>query len=59
MLRLQKDKNRDFLILNLTDTHLSDGEWAPGHEKRRISEGIAQIRHEFVDIALWEDREKA
>ncbi len=48
MLRIQKDKNRDFLILNLTDTHLSDGEWAPGHEKRRILEGTITTLAERV-----------
>lgn len=48
MLRIQKDKSRDFLILNLTDTHLSDGEWAPGHEKRRILEGTITTLAERV-----------
>lgn len=27
MLTLRKEKGRDFLILNLTDTHLSEAEW--------------------------------
>ena len=56
MLTIQKDKNRDFLILNLTDTHLSDGEWAPGHEKRRILEGtirtlVERVRPDLITVS--------
>ncbi len=35
---LTKQPDRDFVILNLTDTQLSDEEWAEGHRNRRILE---------------------
>ena len=38
MQTIRKDKNRDFLILNLTDTHLYDTDLEPGNEKRRVLE---------------------
>ena len=56
MLTVQKEKDRDFLILNLTDTHLSDAEWAPGCEKRRILEGtirtlMERVRPDLVTVS--------
>ncbi len=36
MIRLPKDPARDFIVLNLTDPQLSDGEWAEGHPNRTI-----------------------
>jgi len=33
---LKKNPDRDFVILNLTDTQLSDAEWAPDHHACRI-----------------------
>jgi zinc transport system substrate-binding protein len=32
MIRLQKDKNKDFKILNLTDFQLTEGEWQLTHK---------------------------
>lgn len=36
MISLKKEKDRDFIILNLTDTQLSDKEWEDGHKAREI-----------------------
>ena len=38
MKTLNKSKDKDFIILNLTDTQLSNEEWADGHKARRILE---------------------
>lgn len=34
----QKEKDKDFIILNLTDPQLGDPEWADGHPDRKILE---------------------
>lgn len=39
MLTLKKTPGKDFLILNLSDPQLGDGEWAPDHPNRRILTG--------------------
>ena len=36
MIRLKKKKEQDFVILNLTDTQLSDKEWEEGHIARNV-----------------------
>lgn len=38
MFTLKKTHGRDFVVLNLTDTHLTDEEWATGHKNRLILE---------------------
>ena len=38
MIHLNKTAGRDFVILNLTDTQLSNEEWADGSQKRAILE---------------------
>ena len=38
MKKLIKDTNKDFVILNLSDPQLSNGEWAEGHKARAILE---------------------
>lgn len=38
MLTLKKNPNKDFIILNLSDTQLSNDEWADGHKNRQILE---------------------
>ena len=38
MIHLNKKAGRDFVILNLTDTQLSNEEWADGSQKRAILE---------------------
>ena len=35
---LQKRQGKDFIILNLTDTQLSNEEWDEGHPNRKILE---------------------
>ena len=35
---LKKNPERDFTVLNLTDTQLSNAEWAEGHKAREILE---------------------
>ena len=38
MIRLNKTPDRDFLVLNLSDPQLGDGEWDAGHPNRKILE---------------------
>lgn len=38
MIRLQKDKNKDFKILNLTDFQLTEGEWQLTHKNGAITD---------------------
>ena len=38
MIVLQKNPNKDFVILNLTDPQLDDNEWGEGHKHREILE---------------------
>lgn len=46
MFILKKSPDRDFIVLNLTDTQLSDAEWAEGHQNRLILE---RTIHELVE----------
>lgn len=36
MIHLRKEKGKDFVILNLTDTQLSDKEWEDGHKANAV-----------------------
>ena len=36
MIRLKKERGKDFVILNLTDTQLSDKEWEDGHKANAV-----------------------
>ena len=38
MFTLQKDPNRDFRVLNLTDPQLDDGDWAENRKGRKLLE---------------------
>ncbi len=38
MFKLKKEPGKDFILLNLSDPQLGDGEWAEGHPNRRILE---------------------
>ncbi len=38
MFKLKKEPGKDFILLNLSDPQLGDGEWADGHPNRRILE---------------------
>ena len=38
MFTLKKTPGKPFLVLNLSDPQLGDGEWAEGHKNRRILE---------------------
>ena len=42
MFTLKKQPGRDFILLNLSDPQLGDGEWAEGHPNRRILEGTVK-----------------
>ena len=36
MFTLNKTKDKDFIVLNLSDPQLGNGEWDEGHQNRRI-----------------------
>ena len=38
MFTMKKTPGKPFLVLNLSDPQLGDGEWAEGHKNRRILE---------------------
>ena len=48
MFTLQKNENKDFLVLNLSDPQLSDGEWDEGHRNYKILTGTVKSLIERV-----------
>lgn len=53
---LQKQPNKDFTVLNLTDPQLSDSEWAEGHGHRRIleytvNELVKRVKPDLITIS--------
>lgn len=56
MKKLFKQIDKDFKVLNLTDTQLSDKEWADGHQNRKIleytiAELVKQVQPELITIS--------
>lgn len=56
MIKLRKDPGRDFVLLNLSDPQLSDGEWEAGHKNRAIleytvSETIKRVSPDLITIS--------
>lgn len=56
MKRLIKDQNKDFVILNLSDPQLSNGEWAEGHKARRIlehtvTELVQRVKPDLITVS--------
>lgn len=56
MLILQKDPNKEFIILNLTDTQLATEEWEEGHKKRKILtqtviELVERVKPDLITIS--------
>ena len=48
MITLQKSKNKDFVVLNLTDFQLSPGEWSTEHKNGRIIDYTLNTLYERV-----------
>ena len=48
MFTLQKNENKDFLVLNLSDPQLGDGEWDEGHRNYKILTGTVKSLIERV-----------
>lgn len=56
MKTLQKQPGKDFTVLNLTDTQLSNDEWAEGHLNRRIlehtvTELVKRVQPDLITIS--------
>lgn len=56
MFTLKKTPGKDFLVLNLTDPQLGDGEWEEGHRNRRILETtvrelVARVKPDLITIS--------
>ena len=56
MFTLKKQPGRDFILLNLSDPQLGDGEWAEGHPNRRILEGtvkelVKRVKPDFITVS--------
>ena len=52
---LQKQKDKDFIILNLTDPQLGEPEWVEGHQNRKIlehtvTELVQRVKPDFITI---------
>ena len=53
---LQKSRDRDFVVLNLTDPQLNDEEWNPDHKNRKIleytiTELIRRVKPDLITIS--------
>ena len=67
MKTLIKQSNRDFKILNLTDTQLADEEWADNHQKRKIleytiAELVKQVQPDLITLSgdlAWANHDHA
>ena len=56
MITLTKNPNKDFIILNLTDTQLSNDEWADGHNNRKIleytiTELVQRVKPDLITVS--------
>jgi hypothetical protein len=56
MTTFRKERGKDFKILNLTDTQLSNEEWAEGHHHRAIleytvSELVERVRPDLITVS--------
>jgi len=56
MYTLIKQKNKDFIILNLADIQLGDGEWAEGHKNKEIltatvNELVARTKPDLITLS--------
>lgn len=56
MITLKKEPGKDFMILNLTDTQLSDEEWGEGHINRKIfvhtvNELVNKVRPDLITVS--------
>ena len=67
MIRMNKTPGRDFLVLNLSDPQLGDGEWEAGHPNRRILENtvntlVGRVRPDLVTVSgdlAWAGNDRA
>ena len=56
MFTMKKTPGKPFLVLNLSDPQLGDGEWAEGHKNRRILETtvkelVARVKPDLITVS--------
>ncbi|MBQ3706729.1 MAG: metallophosphoesterase [Clostridia bacterium] len=67
MISLKKTPGRDFLVLNLSDPQLGDGEWEAGHPNRRLLEDcvrtlVARVHPDLITVSgdlAWAGNDRA
>ncbi|MBQ3637873.1 MAG: metallophosphoesterase, partial [Clostridia bacterium] len=67
MFRLEKKPGEDFIVLNLSDPQLGDGEWAENHPNRLILEGtvrelVKRVRPGLITVSgdlAWAGNDEA
>ncbi|MBQ4193233.1 MAG: metallophosphoesterase, partial [Clostridia bacterium] len=67
MISMKKTPGRDFLVLNLSDPQLGDGEWEAGHPNRKILEDCVKtladrVRPDLITVSgdlAWAGNDRA
>ena len=67
MISMKKTPGRDFLVLNLSDPQLGDGEWEAGHPNRKILEDcvgtlVARVHPDLITVSgdlAWAGNDRA